>query len=227
MRGEVEDDYHCMSVTLRHAGGVISAVEPVMHRAPWTTCPGAVAQLQETFAGVAIKAVVARGDKSANCTHLHDLAVLAAAHAADDEPLVYDIFASDPIEGWGELELRRNDQRLLVWIERDHRLVEPAELSGLRLDQLRAWIDGLDAPLQEAARLLRWGAILAHGRVIPMERQSDASRMPPNCYSFQPQRAIHARRVGLIRDFSRGAAQPLDPPFTGSRDDHARSRSPS
>jgi len=37
----LEDDMHCMAVTLRHEGGVVTAVEPVMERAPWTTCPGA------------------------------------------------------------------------------------------------------------------------------------------------------------------------------------------
>ncbi|HSW14558.1 MAG TPA: DUF2889 domain-containing protein [Solimonas sp.] len=211
VRSEVEDDYHCMTVTLRHARGVVTAVEPVMHRAPWTTCPGAVGQLQQTFMGLALEGFVARGEKTANCTHLHDLALLAAAHAADVEPLVFDILVSDPVDSRRRSELRRNGLPLLGWSEQDNRIVEPAELSGLRLDQLRDWIESLAPAQQEAARLLRWGAILAHGRTIPMERQSDASRMPPNCYSFQPQRSGEARRVGEIRDFSRGTAQPLQP----------------
>ena len=61
-----------------------------------------------------------------------------------------------------------------------------------------------------AARLLRWGAILAHGRQIPLERQSDPRRMPPNCYTFQPQRLAQVQRIVAIRDFSRGGAQPLE-----------------
>jgi hypothetical protein len=210
VRAAVEDDYHCMDVTLRHQGGSVTAVEPVMHRAPWTTCPGAVEQLRQTFTGVVLDGFVARGDKPANCTHLHDLAVLAAAHAADTAPLVYDILVSDPVDAWREVELRRNGERLLGWVEREHRIVEPSELAGLRLDELGRWISALDPDLQEGARLLRWGAMLAHGRTIPMERQSDASRMPPNCYSFQPERARVARRIGEIRDFSRGSARPLD-----------------
>ncbi|MGB1563871.1 MAG: hypothetical protein ACPHN2_20465 [Sinimarinibacterium flocculans] len=228
VRSAVEDDYHCMAVTLRHRAGVVEAVEPVMQRAPWTTCPGAVAQLRQTFTGVALEGFVSRGEKSANCTHLHDLALLAAAHAGDATPLVYDILASDPVESLREVELRRNGVPLLGWIEHEHRIVEPAELAGRRLDELRPWIDTLDPHLQEAARLLRWGAILAHGRSIPMERQSDASRMPPNCYSFQPERARIAQRVGEIRDFSRGEAQLLDRPFdiNSSRDGHATARLP-
>lgn len=212
VRSEVEDDYHHMTVILRHEGGVVIEVEPTMHRAPWTTCPGAPLQLRETFTGVSLQAFAGRGEKSTNCTHLHDLAVLAAAHAQDSEPLVYDILVSDPVEGRRRVELRRNGEALLGWTDQDNRIVEPAELAGQGLfDPLRPWIDSLDAQGREAARLMRWGAILAHGRSIPMERQSDASRMPPNCYSFQPQRKGSARRVGEIKDFSQGPAQPLGP----------------
>jgi hypothetical protein len=226
VRSEVEDDFHCMAVTLHHADGVVTTIEPQMQRAPWTTCPGAVEQLRQTFTGVALDRFVARGEKPANCTHLHDLALLAAAHVGDAAALVYDILVSDPVESWREVELRRNGVRLLGWIEREHRIVEPAELAGRRLDELRSWIDALDPDLQEGARLLRWGAMLAHGRTIPMARQSDASRMPPNCYSFQPERARIARRVGEIRDFSRGSAQLLDRPFefNSSCDAHTGAR---
>lgn len=215
---ELEDDYHCMAVTLRHAQGIVHAVEPVLQRAPWTTCPGAVDQLQATFGGQALQAFAARGDKTQNCTHLHDLALLAAAHAQRAEPLVYDIRVSDPVAGRRAAEILRDGQRLLGWIEQDGCIAEPAALEGLRLDQLKPWIDRLEPPLQEAARLLRWGAVIAHGRVIPMDRQSDARRMPPNCYSFQPKRAAVARRVGEVRDFSQGTAQPLDPSINTRRD---------
>ncbi|MDR3417293.1 MAG: DUF2889 domain-containing protein [Nevskia sp.] len=219
VRGEVEDDFHCMQVTLRHAQGVVTAMEPVMERAPWTTCPGAVAQLSATFAGIELDRFALRGAKSENCTHLHDLALLAVAHAGDIEPIVYDILVSDPVDGWRDIELRRNGVPLLGWIERNGVITEPAELSGRRLDQLRPWIESLDPARQEAARLLRWGAILGHGRTIPMERQSDARRMPPNCYTFQPQRVAAATRCGAIRDFSRGPAKPLDrAPYTGGHD---------
>lgn len=212
VRSEVEDDYHHMTVILRHEAGVVTEIEPTMHRVPWTTCPGAPQQLRQTFVGVALGAFAARGEKSANCTHLHDLAVLAAAHAQDREPLAYDILVSDPVDGRRQVELRRNGEPLLGWTDQDNRILEPAELAGQGLfDPLRPWIDTLDPQQQEAARLMRWGAILAHGRTIPMERQSDASRMPPNCYSFQPQRKAQARRIGEIKDFSRGTAQPLDP----------------
>jgi hypothetical protein len=211
VRSQVEDDYHHMSVTIHHEGNVATAIEPVMTRAPWTTCPGAVAQLERTFKGVALDAFARRGEKQANCTHLHDLALLAAAHAADLEPLVFDVLVSDPIGGERRAVLRRNGVTVLGWTENCFRIVEPAELAGVTFDKMRPWIDTLDPQLKEAARLLRWGNMIANGRTIPLEKQSDASRMPSgSCYTFQPGRAAAARRVGVIRDFSGGTAQPLE-----------------
>jgi hypothetical protein len=59
--------------------------------------------------------------------------------------------------------------------------------------------------------VLRWGAIIAHGRAIPLANQSDAAKMPPTCFTFQPQNKVKAVRIGEIRDFSRGTAAPLEP----------------
>jgi len=209
VRSALEDDYHCMRVTVRHDGRLATAVHGEMLRAPWTTCPGAPAQLRETFEGVALSDFAARGDKTANCTHLHDLALLAAAHAFDAQPLVYDIYVADPVDGLRCAEIRRDGARVLGWSDRAMQLVEPAELAGTNLMGLRDWIATLAAPQREAARLLQWASIIANGRQIPLERQSDATRMPSNCYTFQSDRKAVARRVGRIHDFSRETVQPL------------------
>ncbi len=206
---QLEDDYHCMSVVVRHDGEVASSVEAIMHRAPWTTCPGAQQKLIETFTGVAINQFAARGEKTANCTHLHDLAVLAAAHAFDQESLVYDVLVSDPIDGKRRAELRLNDQPVMAWTEERFAIIEPAELAGEMLPDMRVWIKSLDACQQEWAKLLRWGNMVANGRTIPLDQQSDATKMPPGCYTFQPHRAVEAIRVGTIYDFSNGDKQPL------------------
>lgn len=216
---ELEDDYHHMRVTLRHAGGVITAVEPEMVRAPWTTCPGAVARLQQTFTGVSLAEAPARmAEKATNCTHLHDLATLAAAHVAERAPLSYDVLASDPVAGRRRIELRRNGEPVMDWVEQDGRLVEPAAAAGLTLLQLKPYIESLDPAGQEQARILRWGAIVAHGRAIPLKDQSDATRMPPTCFTFQPETKLKARRVGEIRDFSSGGEQPLEPRATAPQE---------
>jgi hypothetical protein len=68
---ELEDDYHHMVVTLAHEGGVVTAVESDMIRAPWTGCPGAMQRVQDTFTGTALTDVARRGEKTTNCTHLH------------------------------------------------------------------------------------------------------------------------------------------------------------
>ncbi|HEX7873543.1 MAG TPA: hypothetical protein VF475_11570 [Sphingobium sp.] len=213
----LEDDYHCMAVTLVHDGQNITAVEPVMERAPWTTCPGAPLQLIDTFTGVARADVAARGEKQANCTHLHDLAVLAAAHWADLEPTRYDIFVSDHRDGDNASEIRRNGVLVHHWeMAGGFSMIVPEAVAGLNLMKLRGWIETLEPAEKEAAKLLQWGSIVAHGRARPLDQQSDASKMPPSCYTFQPEMAKKASRVGLIIDFSLGDSRDLLDHFDGA-----------
>ena len=209
VQAEVEDDFHCMSVIVRHNGKTATAIEPEMRRAPWTTCPGAEQRLQETFVGVNLVDFPVRGEKQTNCTHLHDLAILAAAHAFDDMAVIYDILVSDPQDKQRSAEIRENGHTLLKWREENFCLIEPKSAAGIRLDKLRPWIENLEPELREAAKLLQWGNILANGRVIPLEQQSDATKLPPSCYTFQPERAVIAKRVGEVKDFSGGADEPL------------------
>lgn len=206
----MEDDFHSMSVIVYHDGVTVSRIEPDMRRVPWTTCPGAQAQLQQTFTGLELEKFPERGEKRSNCTHLHDLAILAAAHAQDTETTLYDILVSDPLEGKRRAELRCNGEMVLSWVEAGFQIVEPEMLAGTPIDKLKPWIDTLEADQREAARLLQWGNMLANGRVIPLEKQSDATKMPPGCYTFQPERKHMAKRVGEIRDFSEGKKRPLD-----------------
>lgn len=206
----LEDDIHAMAVTLRHDGETVTAVEPYADRMPWTTCPGAQAKLVETFAGLSLGEVTARRDKKANCTHFHDLAVLAAAHAGDAAGFSYDVLVSDPALGERLLEIRRDGATVLEWAERDGRLTAPAEIAGQTLFSLRDWINALAEPVKEAARLLQWASIVAHGRTLPEDRQSDATAMPPNCFTFQPDRAKIAIRDGKRHDFSDGLRVPLE-----------------
>jgi len=208
----VEDDYHHMGVTLLHDGETIVRVEAEMVRAPWSTCPGAVQQLGATFMGVRLDAAAARGEKQVNCTHLHDMAVIAAAHAGDTAPTRYEITVTDAVDGVRLGEITRDGVLALRLVERDDMIEEPAEARGKTLFQLGEWIASLDEQAREAVRLLRWGAIVARGRALPMDRQSDATRMPPTCFTFQPGRKEEARRVGAVMDFSTAARRPLEGP---------------
>lgn len=209
-QAEVEDDFHCMSVIVYHDGHTATEVAPDMRRVPWSTCPGAEQELVQTFRNLPLAEFSERGSKKSNCTHLYDLALLAAAHAQDEETTIYDIQVSDPVNGQREAVVSKNGEVLLSWTESGFQIVAPENAAGMRLDKLRPWIDALESRLQEAARLLQWGNMLANGRTIPLEKQSDATKMPPNCFSFQPERAAVAKRVGEIRDFSQRKEQPLD-----------------
>jgi hypothetical protein len=212
VRAELEDDFHHMRVTLDHADGVITQATGKTLRAPWTTCPGAELRLRDTFTGVALPEAAHRGEKFTNCTHLHDLALLAARHAGDEAATTYDILTSDPQSGRSETELRINGAPTMRWgLEGGLTLTSPPEIAGLTLLVLGRWIGKLPPRQQEQARMLRWGSIVSHGRSIPLEDQSDATKLPPNCYTFQPENAVRAKRVGEIRDFSAGGPQPLEP----------------
>jgi hypothetical protein len=211
VRTELEDDYHCMRVTVAHQGGIATTVDGFMLRAPWTTCPGAEARLRETFAGVALADFAARGEKTTNCTHLHDLATLAAAHVGDSAPTVYDVLVSDP--GPDKLvraELRRDGETIFDWTLKGFTIVAPETVAGIDFGTFKTLLATLDPIGQEAAKILRWGIMVGSGRSIPIEHQSDASKLPPGCYTFQPDTAARAKRVGVIRDFSTGRAFPLD-----------------
>lgn len=211
VRAAVEDDYHHMIVTLDHADGVITHVAPQMVRVPWTTCPGAVKRLQDTFTGCKLADAPARGEKTTNCTHLHDMALLAAAHADDESATTYDVLTSDIVEGRNVTELRVNGAPVMHWTLENFAVTSPLEIAGLNLMQLSKWIASLPPHQQEQARVLRWASIISHGRALPMDQQSDATKIPPNCYTFQPENAVRAQRVGEIRDFSGGGPQPLEP----------------
>jgi hypothetical protein len=208
---ELEDDFHCMSVTLEHQDGVITGVRADQDRAPWSTCPGAIAQLMQSFNAASLADLPRSQDvKRINCTHLYDLALLAAAHVHDPAPFTYDVLVSDPAAQRRLIELRRNGATVMQWVEDNEQLAWPAEVAGLTLFNMNDWIRSLDPERQEYARVLRWAARIAGGRLIPLDQQSDASKLALSCYSFQPHIRPLARRVGEIRDFSTGPARPLD-----------------
>ncbi len=205
---ELEDDYHRMAVTIAHADGIATAVSASMARAPWTTCPGAELELPRSFAGRPLGEFGAVGERERNCTHLHDLALLAAAHAADAAPTVIDILVSDAIDGTRHAELRRGGVAAMRWrIERD-RIAAPAAIAGRGLRELGDWIAGLAANAQEAARLLRWGAMMAGGRAMVIEKETRGLPLG-KCYTFQPDRFAAAMRLSAIVDLSGSSGGPL------------------
>lgn len=206
----LEDDFHCMAVRLDHDGAAITAVHPQTERAPWTTCPDARDTLIATFTGLPLDAAAAPREKRHNCTHLYDLAVLAAAHARDPAPFVYEVSVSDPDEGETTTQVHANGHLVHRWQIRDMALTAPPEIASLPLTKLRDWIATLPPPQAEAARVLQWASMVAHGRQMTNWPSFTGDQMPANCYAFQPERAAQAIRVGPRYDFSTGPGAPLD-----------------
>ncbi|BFM07763.1 hypothetical protein [Halioxenophilus aromaticivorans] len=213
---ELEDDFHRMAVTIHHDGKQITDVLPVQTRAPWTTCDGALNVVKKTFIGRALNDCQRVGGKKKNCTHLFDLTQWAAAHAQDNSATRYDVAVSDPHLGISYAQIEKNALMEYQWQLRGFEVVAPKELAGMPLHQMRSWVESQSDEKIEAARILQWGAMIAHGRLRPMDEQSDASKMPPNCYTFQPDNALLAERVGEIKDFSVNGIEPLMPLHTAN-----------
>src|SRR3546814_4592655 len=125
--------------------------------------------------------MIRRPPRSTRTDTLFPYTTLCRSDAADKPPLVEDAQIADPVDGLRRAELRRDGRTVLAWTETAFRIVAPAELAGMTLDKLRPWIEAQDAPTQEAARLLRWANMIANGRLIPIAKQSDATRMPATC----------------------------------------------
>ena len=208
---ELEDDWHHMRVTLHHADGLVFDVSSQMERWPWTTCRGATDQLSTTFAGLPLANFVKRGERATNCTHLHDLALFAAAHAGEEHAVAYDVSVSDPLGGNQQAVLVRDGETALSWQLRDRRFVAPPEIAGRTVAELGDWIAGLDRRGQEAARILRWAIILTLGRAMNIPAGVSARAFAgASCYTFRPAMAEQATRVPDSHvDFSESGAVPL------------------
>ncbi len=209
-RAAVEDDFHHMRLALHHDGETVTRVDAELVRAPWSTCPGAEAVAEAAFTGKRLDEIAGLRGKRQNCTHLFDLAIWAAAHAGESDATRYDITVTDPVDGRRELVLKANTASAIRWIEEDKRFVSPPEIAGRSLWELGDWIATLDPISTEKTKALRWAAIVAHGRQIDLDQQSDATKIPANCYTFQPGRVEKASRVGAIKDFAKLPNGPLD-----------------
>ena len=208
---ELEDDWHRMVVVLLHSGGVVTEVASEMKRRPWTTCPGAMAQLKATFEGHPLASFAKRGEKTRNCTHLHDLAVFAAAQADEPAATAYEVLVSDSVDGRRHSRLWRDGALVLDWTMQEGGFTAPQDLAGLTMGELGDWIAILDQPDAQAARILRWASLMALGRAMDIPAGLSATAFPSGaCYTFQPEMArVGTRVVDASVDFSRVDMEPM------------------
>jgi len=228
VRGELADDFHHFGVDLTHDGDVAVVVAGEDVRVPWTTCPGAVAPLRRMEGAplsMALPALLRYTDSRAQCTHLHDLACLAIAHAArlgaGGRPgRRYDASIPDRVDGVATVELARDGETLLRWQVDASSVIEstPGTFAGLRLagaSFYRFCSEQLDAELAEAAWVLQRAVFIGLGRRHDFERIHAASSFAPivgaACHTFDPERVADAKRVyGSLRDFSESPQRILD-----------------
>ena len=206
----VNDDFHEMVVTLAHDGRAITGFASQTLRAPWEVCPGAQVVAARTFVGRSLARALAPTEKPINCTHLYDLAVLAAVHALDGAPLVYDVRVTDPAGGRVSAEIRRNGVARWQWQLRADILVAPAEVAEVPLRDMRHWIAGLDATAAEAARMLQWCCIMARARQVAVVNNDSVAHMALQCYAFggEAKAELHRHTHNRI-DFSALGQMPV------------------
>jgi hypothetical protein len=213
VRGSVEDDFHHFSVEIAHDGHRIQEVQAAAHRYPWSLCPASSTFLESRLTGTELSHAATFDAQLSHCTHQFDLALVAAAHAREQNPTLFSMFVSDPVDGRRRAELRRNGVHELAWLLADDIILPPADQAGLSLRQLSKWICDIPDAQREAMRLLRRAAYLSGARQFAPDQSGSADRVSGlrgACYVYQPERAGLARRtIGHRRDFSTAAEGPL------------------
>lgn len=208
VRAVVEDDFHHFRVALCAADGHITAISTHALRHPYSLCPQAgqeVLQLLGAALHPQAHAMARLVQPSHQCTHVLDLAGLAAAQAVRGPgQRRYDISVPQRQDGRTCATLARDGQPLLAW-DLDHLdITGPAPYAGmnLRVGLARWALAHLSEADAEAALVLRRAAAISLGKGAPLDEQAHAS-VTGRCWVQQAERAEQAlRQVGSTWDFT-------------------------
>ena len=222
---ELEDGNHGFRLRLHHDGHVVTDIEADTLRHPFGTCTEAVLPLRQ-FVGHRLadgaKALRARLDPGAHCTHLFDMAMLAIHHAGPQQSGVgtaidYEMAVHDEAAGLTRAEIRRNGAPLHDWQIQSHRVVAPAVHQGQPMMRgFHAWASAAFGGAElEAAAALQRAYFVAQSRRFDFEppeaNPGSADGMPHgSCYSYNRgvvERAF--RSAGTVRDFTHTAEKLL------------------
>jgi hypothetical protein len=213
----MEDYIHHFRVALTHDGTTITAAEATPVRVPWSTCPTGAAGLA-ALAGTSLDAAVRPDrwvdDRRTQCVHTLDLASLAAAHAHDTEPTVYEVRLdlASFTERRGVLE--RNGETVLDVRMEGQSVVSPDRFVGFGLDRPRfsAWLAATDPPDREPLFVMRRACSIGIGRLMEMDViavAGDVRGADDSCHTYRvgiPE--VAHRCVGTARETE------VDPPGT-------------
>ena len=213
----LEDDFHHFTVTLRHDGSHVVAMEGGAQRWPWSTCPQAAGPLH-ALEGMPLSprclAVGEHANPKLNCTHMFDLAGLAVAHAARGGPVgtarQYDVEIPNGAQFGGEADVRvsRDGELLQTWTLDGRSCVSPPPFSDVpwRGGFLR-WADATFEPEEsEAVIVLRRACDIGMGRGMDLDQYDTAKPLEPImlgiCFTMQPENIrVALRNKDSVRDF--------------------------
>jgi len=212
VRAALEDDFHHFRVELHARAGVISAIAAQAPRHPYSLCPSAAQPLQRLVGTALTRQAHALGravDPREQCTHLLDLAGLAAAAAARGvHERRYDIEVPLRQDGRTQARLARDGEPLLCWDVLELTVTGPDPYTGFDLRQgMASWaLANLAEEEAEAALVLRRGAAISMGKGKPLDAQVHAVATG-RCYAQQAERApLALRQVGSTWDFTARAS---------------------
>ena len=219
VHGALEDCNHGFQSTVSYRDGIVTAVKPQFMRIPFTTCDGAWQPLQK-LVGAPTHAtpaeLLAVAPPLANCTHLHDLTLLAIAHTQRREDVVqYDVEVSDAKQdGISHLRVWRTadeGSRMLMhhWQSKNYQLCAPAALDGKPLFMgFSRWANEVFSGLEnEAAFVLQKGNLVSIGRMLDVDAMEGSRAVDENgsvsCFTYSPPNNAIATRIGkTVRDFT-------------------------
>jgi hypothetical protein len=214
VRVALEDSNHAFRLSLSHDGRHVTDMAVDTVRFPFVTCREAAEPLRRLLGcpldedTAALRNRLVPGD---NCTHLHDMALLALAHAGQPgTERLYEIFVADEQDGVTLARITCDGTVIHEWRIRDRAVVQPAALAGRPMMRgFYAWVAQTYSGLAlEAAMALQRGFFVAQSRRMSnrpaVDNPATADMMPDgSCYSYNHTVVQRALRVeGSVWDLT-------------------------
>jgi len=218
VHGALEDCNHGFQSTVFYVNGHVTDIKPQFMRIPFTTCDGAwqpLQRLQGATVSVSPSELLMMAPPLSNCTHLHDLTLLAIAHTQRESKVVqYDVEVTDASAGVSDLRIWRSTddgQQNLVhhWQSFNYAILSPAEFKGRPLFMgFSRWANDQFSGIEnEAAFVLQKGNLVSIGRMLDVEAMTGSRAADENdrvaCFTYSPENSSKAIRIGnTVRDFT-------------------------
>ncbi|MCB2058983.1 MAG: hypothetical protein R3E09_11235 [Novosphingobium sp.] len=209
----LEDDMHCFHLRIDHADGIVTKVAARGVRTPWTACTGAPDFIAKSLTGEPLSEVANR-DPAQQCTHLFDLAILAAAHAQDTQATTFDMRVADRVDGRTTATLEKNGEERLRWQLNETMIEGPDRFAGLDIKRVSKWKHGFPADVAEWSTLLRRAIFISGARIYEPQMDKRAVEMGPGrmgvCFNYQLPQAEESIPIFDRREFSMTPHEPLE-----------------